>query len=367
MAHRRALALLAAAVVILAAWALGPPFGVRPASANHIAGATYTGTHSAGGGTVTFTVSGDGSGITSFSATDVPGDFCDFPEIKLNFGTPLKINDHAFKRNVASGLSISGTFPGVGTAQGTLRNVVSGVCDTGTVNWTAETDVAASPTSTPTPTNTPPSAATATPTNTSPGPTPTPTPTVPDGECVDDAFEDNDTPDTPSVIALPFSQSGLRSCPADIDTYEFLLFAGESVQIEALFSDAQGDIDIHAYDPDGLFIADSISITDNEKITFVADQTGAYQLDVVMFQDAGAPGNTYTLDISLSEVLFGDTNCDGSVNSIDATLILQLVAGLLGSLNCEAGADVNLSGDVNSIDATILLQFVAGLLNGLPV
>ncbi|MEX0786384.1 MAG: dockerin type I repeat-containing protein [Dehalococcoidia bacterium] len=58
----------------------------------------------------------------------------------------------------------------------------------------------------------------------------------------------------------------------------------------------------------------------------------------------------------------GDANCDGIVNSIDAALVLQLVAGLLGSLACEQAADVNDSGNVDAIDAALILQIDAGLL-----
>lgn len=63
----------------------------------------------------------------------------------------------------------------------------------------------------------------------------------------------------------------------------------------------------------------------------------------------------------------GDVNCSGGVNSIDATLVLQLIAELTGSLPCQANADVNGSGGVNSVDATLILQFVAGLIDSLPV
>ncbi len=61
----------------------------------------------------------------------------------------------------------------------------------------------------------------------------------------------------------------------------------------------------------------------------------------------------------------GDANCDGTVNSIDATLILQLNAGLLQSVPCEGKADTNADGRVDSLDAALILQFTAGLLDGL--
>jgi len=63
----------------------------------------------------------------------------------------------------------------------------------------------------------------------------------------------------------------------------------------------------------------------------------------------------------------GDVNCDDNVNSIDAALLLQFIAGLLASLDCDDAADVNQNGVVNSIDVAIMLQFVAGLVARLPV
>jgi hypothetical protein len=58
----------------------------------------------------------------------------------------------------------------------------------------------------------------------------------------------------------------------------------------------------------------------------------------------------------------GDSNCDQRVDSIDAALILQHGAGLLGSLPCSLGADANDDGRINSLDAALVLQHVAGLL-----
>jgi len=60
--------------------------------------------------------------------------------------------------------------------------------------------------------------------------------------------------------------------------------------------------------------------------------------------------------------LAGDANCDGSVNAIDAALILQLTASLLDALSCPANADVNGDGRADAVDAALILQYTAGLI-----
>jgi parallel beta-helix repeat protein len=55
----------------------------------------------------------------------------------------------------------------------------------------------------------------------------------------------------------------------------------------------------------------------------------------------------------------GDTNRDGRVNSIDAAVVLQHTAGLLGLPPC---GDVNRDGRTDSIDAALILQCSAGLI-----
>lgn len=62
----------------------------------------------------------------------------------------------------------------------------------------------------------------------------------------------------------------------------------------------------------------------------------------------------------------GDVNCDSSVNAIDAALILQFGAGLVGALACQQDADVNGDGTINAVDAALILQFTAGLIASLP-
>jgi hypothetical protein len=63
----------------------------------------------------------------------------------------------------------------------------------------------------------------------------------------------------------------------------------------------------------------------------------------------------------------GDANCNYQVNSVDAAVILQYVAGLLDSIRCPDAADTNGDGQTNSIDSALILQYSAGLLDEFPV
>ncbi len=57
-----------------------------------------------------------------------------------------------------------------------------------------------------------------------------------------------------------------------------------------------------------------------------------------------------------------DVNCDGSSTTVDALLVLQLIAGLVPSLQCQEAGDANGDGSVSALDAAIILQFDAGLI-----
>jgi hypothetical protein len=130
-------------LVVAVALAVGA--AATTASAHHIAGATYTGTH-AGGGTVSFDVSPDGTKITRFEARGIKGDVCEGDDgVQWNpgFGDPLV--DHAFTSVPGSSPSLSyrGSFPRKQAAEGSFSVDVTqpefGRCRAENVSWTATT------------------------------------------------------------------------------------------------------------------------------------------------------------------------------------------------------------------------------------
>lgn len=80
-----------------------------------------------------------------------------------------------------------------------------------------------------------------------------------------------------------------------------------------------------------------------------------------------AASAAYVSVYATGEAAGGDVNCDGRVNSIDAQLVLQNDARLVGQLACEDAGDVNGDELISSIDASLILQFDAGLINGFPI
>jgi hypothetical protein len=62
----------------------------------------------------------------------------------------------------------------------------------------------------------------------------------------------------------------------------------------------------------------------------------------------------------------GDVDCSGAVDSVDAALTLQRVAGLVATLPCDNVNDVDEDGAITSLDASFILQYTARLIPVLP-
>lgn len=71
-------------------------------------------------------------------------------------------------------------------------------------------------------------------------------------------------------------------------------------------------------------------------------------------------GNTLK-GTEVSEVILGDINWDGKIDSIDAVTLLQYLAGYSVVLPDESAADVTGDGKINAADAVLLKQYLAGM------
>lgn len=127
--------MLVVAVCGVAAW---------PAAADPVAGATYTG-HAADGAQVTFTVSQDGTIVTSWTVDNAAGNTCQFTGREaVGYWDGAPIVGNAFDYKYYDAISFRGTFPAAQSASGTFRfynraTSKTAACDTGTVSWTAST------------------------------------------------------------------------------------------------------------------------------------------------------------------------------------------------------------------------------------
>jgi hypothetical protein len=65
-----------------------------------------------------------------------------------------------------------------------------------------------------------------------------------------------------------------------------------------------------------------------------------------------------------AESICGDLSQEGTVDSIDAAIILQYVAGLHYPDALSKG-NVNGQSGINAVDALLILQYTAGLFDGL--
>ncbi len=117
--------------------------------------------------------------------------------------------------------------------------------------------------------------------------------------CPQDQFEDNDE-DFGAPLIFPGSHT-LNVCVGDEDYFDVILTDGETLEVEAVFSHAEGDIDIQILGLLGIPLASSASSTDNEQVSYTANNVGFFTIRVALFSDTGTmPGNPYQLNINVT-------------------------------------------------------------------
>ena len=119
---------------------------------------------------------------------------------------------------------------------------------------------------------------------------------------IDDNYEDNDDYTTAYDLTpyegIWLSQINGPGIQADDDWYEIYGTAGDTVTIDCIFSQNEGDINLYIADSTGFGIIGSLSTTDNEYIDYVLPSSGTYYI-LVYWGDAG---NSYDLLWSTSGI-----------------------------------------------------------------
>lgn len=115
--------------------------------------------------------------------------------------------------------------------------------------------------------------------------------TEPDGPCVDDRFEPNDTPDTGRPTEPGIVTRG-KVCGSNTDWYRVFIGAFETATFWLLFEQASGDLDVRLYDSEGELVGGSTSTSDDELLEVLVDKGGYYDVEV---RGKGAVSNAYDL------------------------------------------------------------------------
>ena len=174
-------------------------------------------------------------------------------------------------------------------------------------------------------------------------------------ECSDDGSEPNDVAENASAVgAGDFTE--LQACPNDADYYSVALNAGDELVVDLTFLHEDGNIDVNLSNPEGEIVANSDSLTDNERIVFVALMSGDFVLHVSSMElpEAGAG---YQMTIGINPVV--DPECtpdpfEENDTIEDAALIEE--STLEGLTACDGDLDLYSIalgiGDVVTVDLT---------------
>ncbi len=178
--------------------------------------------------------------------------------------------------------------------------------------------------------------------------------------CDTDAFEENDTLETPAALAPGTYDATV--CRNDRDFYAVALGAGDTLTLELLFEDDDGDIDVVLYNPAGVQVAVSAGSTDEERIVYTAAAAGTYVIGTyVLFTDAGVPSE-YIMDLEIERPA---VECeDDFLEENDTRTTARFVApGSVDDLRVCAGDDDYYYADLTSgdtINATLSFAHAGG-------
>ncbi len=120
-------------------------------------------------------------------------------------------------------------------------------------------------------------------------------------DCIDDAGEDNDTPEQASDLWDSGPNEGLKICSNDDDWFQLIGFKDEVLVVDLTFTNSDGDLDMKLYD-EGVsvenmnehMVASAATATDNERIEFTPQVDAIYYLRVYGYDGAE---NSYSVEL----------------------------------------------------------------------
>ena len=166
------------------------------------------------------------------------------------------------------------------------------------------------------------------------------------------------------LVAMEGSDLGNGVILTSIDTYPILGIGDKATRVVMHLTGPSGSVyaTIATY-TQGRLVGD-IQITRSDSSDMQSQAEG--MASALFARMKGVFAGTIT---STTAPLPPDANCSGAVDAIDALLVLQLDAGLIGqaALGCAPIADASGDDMLNSVDSLLMLQFAAGLIVKLPL
>ena len=181
--------------------------------------------------------------------------------------------------------------------------------------------------------------------------------------CIDDDFEPNNDQASAALVSSGTAVAGQTCTGADAnDWFSFSVTAGDTIDVELLFTFADGDLDLRLFDEAGNEETASTSTTDDEVLRWVADSSGVWAVVVEPFNGAE---NAYELTVTSPGVPCVDDGFEPNNGQVNAA---PLVSGVqVSGQTCPGGNAQDwysfpvIAGDV--IDVELLFTHADGPLD----